>query len=267
MLNVHIYNFIYKTTNLKNDKFYIGMHSTSNLGDGYIGSGKELRNSVRYWGKENHSFVILEYFPNRKSLINREKEIVDEALLENPKCMNIALGGEGGSGFINEDHMKKCCNAGNEKFKELLKDPEYKKEFSKKTKGSETWKRLHKEGRVKYDTFTNKKHSEESKKKIGETNSFLQSGEKNSQYGKVWIFNYDKKISRSINKEELDKYIGEGWRLGSLNKGKTNITEEQAREIKRLHSEGISERKIASKIETSRTTVSSIIRKKSWKGL
>ena len=36
----HIYHYIYKTTNLINNKFYIGMYSTSNLDDGYLGRCK-----------------------------------------------------------------------------------------------------------------------------------------------------------------------------------------------------------------------------------
>ena len=47
------YHYIYKTTCIINDKFYIGMHSTDNMEDGYIGSGKRLWHSINYHGKEN----------------------------------------------------------------------------------------------------------------------------------------------------------------------------------------------------------------------
>ena len=33
------YNFVYKTTNLLNNKYYIGVHSTDNLNDGYLELG------------------------------------------------------------------------------------------------------------------------------------------------------------------------------------------------------------------------------------
>ena len=41
------YHFIYKTTNLLSGKYYIGMHSTDNLDDGYLGSGYRLRLAIK----------------------------------------------------------------------------------------------------------------------------------------------------------------------------------------------------------------------------
>jgi hypothetical protein len=67
------YHFIYKTTNLLSGKYYIGMHSTNNLADGYMGSGRRLRYSINKYGEENHKVEILEFVDNRAELIKREE--------------------------------------------------------------------------------------------------------------------------------------------------------------------------------------------------
>ena len=71
------------------------MHSTSNLDDGYMGSGKVIRRSLIKYGKAAHIFEILEFKENRESIRLREREIVNEDLLKDPLCMNIHLGGVG----------------------------------------------------------------------------------------------------------------------------------------------------------------------------
>jgi hypothetical protein len=76
------YHFIYKTTNLINSKFYIGMHSTSNLNDGYIGSGKRLKASIKKYGVDNFKFEILEYCNSRQLLAEREKYIVNQEMID-----------------------------------------------------------------------------------------------------------------------------------------------------------------------------------------
>ena len=65
------YHYIYKTTCIINNKYYIGMHSTSNINDGYIGSGKRLKYSINKYGIENHICEKLEFFLNREELVNR----------------------------------------------------------------------------------------------------------------------------------------------------------------------------------------------------
>lgn len=76
------YHYIYKTTCTVTGKFYVGMHSTDNLEDGYLGSGKILGYSRHKYGDENHKKEILEYLNDRKSLALREKEIINEELLK-----------------------------------------------------------------------------------------------------------------------------------------------------------------------------------------
>ena len=86
------YHYIYKITRF-DGAYYIGMHSTDDLNDGYFGSGKRLWHSVNYHGKEKHSMEILEFLPTRKELIDREKTLVNEGLLQDPKCLNLVPGG------------------------------------------------------------------------------------------------------------------------------------------------------------------------------
>lgn len=72
------------------------MHSTDNLEDGYIGSGKRVSYLIKRYGKENFKFEILEYLPTRILLAEREKQIVSRELLNDSLCLNLKVGGEGG---------------------------------------------------------------------------------------------------------------------------------------------------------------------------
>ena len=66
----HSHHYIYKTTCTVTGRYYIGMHSTSNLEDGYVGSGKRLWLSIRKYGLENHEREILEFLEDRNALKN-----------------------------------------------------------------------------------------------------------------------------------------------------------------------------------------------------
>ncbi len=91
------YHIIYKTTNILNNKFYIGMHSTNNIDDDYIGSGRRLYNSIKAHGRVNHKTEILHYCKTREELCSKEKEIVNEDLIKDSLCLNLMTGGHGGA--------------------------------------------------------------------------------------------------------------------------------------------------------------------------
>ena len=57
--------------------------------------------------------------------------------------------------------------------------------------------------------FKGKTHSINTKKTIGEKNSLTQKGEKNSQYGSMWITNGVESI-----KVKKDSIIPDGWNKG-----------------------------------------------------
>lgn len=90
----HNIHYIYKTTCTVTGRYYIGIHSTSNLEDGYLGSGKILRRSIRKYGKECHIKEIIAYFSNRQDLEKQEQLLVQENIT-NKFCMNLSNGGAG----------------------------------------------------------------------------------------------------------------------------------------------------------------------------
>lgn len=97
------FHYLYKITRF-DGMFYIGVHSTDNLDDGYLGSGIYIKRSVEKYGKDAHSKEILEFCNDRKTLLAREKELVSESLINQDSCMNMRLGGVGG--FENTDRKK-----------------------------------------------------------------------------------------------------------------------------------------------------------------
>lgn len=90
--------FIYKTTNLINNKFYIGQHCTNNIDDGYIGSGNILKKAISKYGKDNFEREIIEYCNSYDELNEREKYWISFYNgVELDECYNILEGGNGGS--------------------------------------------------------------------------------------------------------------------------------------------------------------------------
>ena len=203
--NIH---YLYKTTCLITGRFYIGIHSTNNLEDGYMGSGKRLRRSIRKYGVNNHEKEILEFFENRELLIEREKEIITPEVLTDKKCMNIQPGGGGGFSL---EQQRNNANKSNEKQKYLREnDIEWVEKKSKKISHSNLiqYENGQREKKHFFD-WSGKSHSEETKRKIGEKNSTKQIGKNNSQYGTCWITNgiENKKTKKKLN-------IPQGWYRG-----------------------------------------------------
>lgn len=211
------YHYIYKTTNILNGKYYIGMHSTDDLDDGYIGSGKRLRYSVNKHGIENHIHEVLEFLPSRESLGAREAELVNEETLSDPLCINLKYGGDGGfadpvgsgkkGGLIsgkNPENRRRWAMAHSKKLKT---DPMYSEKFSLAM--STAIKDSHATG-TKF--FHGKSHTNETKNKMRLSATGKHLGSKNSQYGTCWINNGSE--AKKIHLDELELYVTTGWTRG-----------------------------------------------------
>lgn len=199
---------MYKTTCVITKRYYIGIHSTSNINDDYLGSGKRLRYSVRKYGIENHVKEILNFFESRELLIEEEKKIVNMELLGDKMCMNLKIGGTGGLFGLPKEIITKITKSGGEVHrKKMLEDEEYRKSTIEKLRQYVIIN--HKNKKYKHINFKGKKHSEETKKKIGETNSKHQKGNGNSQFGTCWITNGYK--NKKVKKTDL---LEDGWKYG-----------------------------------------------------
>lgn len=200
-------HYLYKTTCLITGRWYIGMHSTNKLEDGYMGSGRRLRYSIRKHGEENHKKEILEFFASRELLVEAEINAITEDMIGDPMCMNLMGGGEGG--FISEEHYENLKEKNSELQKEKWKDAEYRNKIVKVL--YEGMKKHHK-NRTNYNTFEGKKHTEETKKRMSESSKGKGAGKLNSQYGTCWVRKNGK--NKKIKKEDLDTYISQGWEKG-----------------------------------------------------
>lgn len=197
---------LYKTTCTVTGNFYIGVHSTNLLEDEYLGSGMRLRYSIRKYGKENHCREVLELFDSRESMMQKEREVVNENLLRDEKCMNLKPGGDGG--FRNEEHRKNFqlagSRAGNIAKSKLRNDPAWnEKNKLAISKGL-------KKGKKKM--YPNRALSKSHRDSIGKSNSASQAGKRNSQFGTKWMHKGTMNIK--VKPDDLETMKMQGWALG-----------------------------------------------------
>lgn len=82
-INMIIYHFVYKTFHI-NGKYYIGRHSTKNLDDGYLGSGKWVK-SIKDKNELNRE--ILSFAETFDDLLILEEKLIIENI-DDEFCMN-----------------------------------------------------------------------------------------------------------------------------------------------------------------------------------
>jgi hypothetical protein len=128
------YFFVYKTTRT-DGRYYLGMHSTSELNDGYLGSGKILKQSIKKHGVEQHTREILGHASSIEELKLLEQKIITREHLSNPLCMNLKLGGEGGWDYIHINNLHDRTGLKHtEEVKQLISDMKKGRKASDETK-------------------------------------------------------------------------------------------------------------------------------------
>lgn len=89
--------YIYLTTNLINNKKYIGLHQAEKFEpERYLGSGLTIVKAIKAYGKENFSCELLESCDSLEDLNAAEKKwIAFYDAVESKEFYNIAAGGRG----------------------------------------------------------------------------------------------------------------------------------------------------------------------------
>ena len=207
--------YLYEIKNLLNGKIYLGVHSTNDMNDGYMGSGSALRKDVGKFGLEQFSKTILETFTNSEEMYLREEKIVNIDFLKRDDVYNIRIGGKGGFDHINsneESIKKRIDNRTSESFMKMSEggrkggnNVSAEKRLQSSIAGGKSFF-------AKYgNPFAKIQHTPEFKQRHKEALRAIehQVGSKNSQFGTMWITTglENKKIKK-------DFPIPEGWRKG-----------------------------------------------------
>lgn len=141
--------YIYLTTNLINNKKYIGKRVDKKFKKWYFGSGIYIKNAINKYGKENFKVELLETTDDLKKLNQLEIDYIKKYnAVENKDFYNIHPGGTGFM-FGKYNHMKKS---------------EYKALISKLTSGKNNGMYKSGERGIHPKGFKGKHHSEKTRK-------------------------------------------------------------------------------------------------------
>jgi hypothetical protein len=226
---------VYQTTNLVNQKIYIGVHKQKFhfpvLFDGYLGSGKLLRQSIKKYGINSFKRETLFVFDNRESAYLKEKKIVNEEFVKQKNTYNMGRGGVGGCVIKHtKEARKKISDAGKNRIwseetrkkisnasKGRIISEEQKEAISKRFKGKKQDKdfiirrtKSFKGRNITWSDKISKAHlnvpkSEEHKKSLSL-----------SKKGKKKMHNKKLKINKFIFPSEIQVLLDQGWEKGFI---------------------------------------------------
>jgi hypothetical protein len=117
-------HYTYKITDPHSGRYYVGRHSTENINDSYIGSGKWIRSLN---DKKNLIKEILSYYDDFKSLCEAEETLItehynNELNMKNPEILKKFqkpqerieyphCGKIGGKSLIKRYHFDNCTKS------------------------------------------------------------------------------------------------------------------------------------------------------------
>lgn len=210
-----MYGYIYLTTNLINNKKYIGQHKASEFDPNYKGSGTYLWNAINKYGWDNFKCeIIKECFSSEELNKSEIEEIQKRKATTSDMYYNITSGGEGGWSYVNSELENPT------KDSIWITNGIDNKRVQKDSLIPEGWSlgvtKFSNQGLIEITNGLNNKYiSPEDPIPKGWWRGSTQSkpntcGENNPMYGKIWITNGA--VNSLISKDDP---IPDGWRRGA----------------------------------------------------
>lgn len=100
------FHYLYQITNTINGNIYVGVHKTTNMDDGYMGSGTALRRAFFKYGITNFRKDIISTFETSENMYQAERLHVNEIFVNRADTYNCVVGGCGGFEHLKESQFK-----------------------------------------------------------------------------------------------------------------------------------------------------------------
>ena len=207
-----MYYYVYQITNLINNKIYVGKHKSTKhpSENGYYGSGTQIKAAIKKYGIENFKKEVLFYCTDKDEMAQKELEIVTEDFVKRADTYNMHKGGPGGWDHWNgSEQHRENARQGGEKAAKRLNDFIAEQKANNTTWWQEWYAKVsesNKELSMRSRTPEVMAKRKETFKKIGHSQ-----GEKNSQFGRIWISNV---LTKEVKRITINDTIPEGWVRG-----------------------------------------------------
>ena len=221
-----MFGYIYKTTNLVNNKIYVGQHKAESFDNYYKGSGQMLTRAFKKYGKANFTCEILATAETKDELNDLEIYWIAKLNARDTTVgYNLTEGGEGTAGYIHTEEAKLKISLA-KKGKSL--SPEHCKAIGLRSLGH----KMSEEAKAKLRAANlGRKASEETKQKLRDAHK------RNPR-------NFDEEYRRKLRESRAEAITSGRWSISE--EGMAHLRESGSRPKSDEHRQHLSEARIAS---------------------
>lgn len=223
-----MYGYIYLTTNLINNKIYVGQHKAVTFDTSYYGSGKLITRVIEKYGIKNFKCEMLKECFSQEELDKEEKQYISQLNCKNPKIgYNLADGGSEWAYHLGmlgkhqtetqkESTRKACSYKRSEEIRKKMSESAKQRTSNRVTHTGYVWVSNGTEEYLihpsKVEHYVNKGFK--LNKRLSRPDNYI--NDIKDKYSNGCYVNKDGK-DEFIDNSELDSYLQNGYSLGRKN--------------------------------------------------